>query len=333
MASGAMANKAAGDERDAATKQMLESVRYLESVGVPSVEAQKLVLEQYRNEGSLTPEQEQAFLQTTNAYDDIKLSPEYKEQGLEALNSLRGIADAGGATIMDKANLEQILSEVGQADRGRREAAKSRLGARGQLGSGLELLADLQSAQDANQTAHSTGLQTAAMAQQRALDAIRQGGDLANTMGQNEWTQQARKADARNVIENFNTTAQQEVARRNVAARNDAQRYNLDRSQEISNANVDLRNKEQQYNKELLQKEFDNKMSKATGMANARQGLAANYSANADRTAGQWAGVGSAIGQAGNAYQKQKNQEEDQDMKKRMIEKGGSFMSFGGGAS
>ena len=333
LAGGMMGNAAAADEREASLKQMQEAVRYLESVGVPSVEAQKLVLEEYRSAGNLTPDMEQAFTQSSNAYDDIQLSPEYKEAGLEALGSLRDIGESGGMNLMDKANMEKVLSDVGQADRGRREAAKASMGARGQLGSGLELLADLQSAQDANQTAHQSGLQIAGMAEQRALDAIRSAGDLGNEMGNTEFNQKGRAADARNAIEQFNTQARQAVETRNVGARNDAQRYNLDKDQSISNANTELRNKEQQYNKELLQKEFDNKMSKASAQANARQGLAASYNAAGDREANAYAGVGSAIGQAGNAYQKQKNTEEDQDLKKKLLEKGGNtYFTMGPGS-
>ena len=124
LAGGMMGNAAAADEREASLKQMQEAVRYLESVGVPSVEAQKLVLEEYRSAGNLTPDMEQAFTQSSNAYDDIQLSPEYKEAGLEALGSLRDISDSGGMTLMDKSNMEKVLSDVGQADRGRREAAQ-----------------------------------------------------------------------------------------------------------------------------------------------------------------------------------------------------------------
>lgn len=320
--------KASADsERDAATQQYMDAVRYFESIGVPSVEAQKLVMQEYQNQGMLTPEMEQAFQQTGNAYDDIQLTPQYKEASLDALNSLRGIADSGGQTLTDKANIQRLLSEVGQADRGRREAIMSRLGARGQLGSGLELSGQLQNAQDASTQANQNALTIAGQQQDRALEAIRQGGLMGQQMNQQEFGQQSQIAQARNAINQFNTNAQQQVANRNVNRNNSAQEYNLTNKQRISDSNTDLHNKEQQYNKELLQKQFDNQMKKATGMANARQGLASNYSDNADRTAGMWAGIGDAASKAGTAIGQNQNSD---DMLKKMQQMFGSGMSFMG---
>jgi hypothetical protein len=330
VAGGLIGAEQAGGERQASMEQIQKAVQDLEAVGIPSVEAQKLVLEQYRNEGQLTPEMEQSITQQGNGYDDIKLSPQYKDASLQALNSLRGISDSGGMNLGDRANLEQVLSSVGQADKGRRDAAKSRLGARGQLGSGMELLADLQSAQDANQTASQTGLQTAGMAQQRALEAIKQGGALGAQMNQQEFSQGAQAANARNAIAQFNAQAQQNVANRNVNRANDAQAANLQNKQNISNSNVDTRNKQQSFNKGLIQQDFENQMKKGTATANANMGAASSHQQAGDRTAGQWAGIGSALGQAGSAIYKRQNTMDDDEKYGRGQTAIGNWNNFGG---
>ena len=320
IASSLIGKGAADDKRSAAQAQMQEAVKYLESIGVPSVEAQQIVLEEYRNEGMLTPELEQTFLQTENAYDDIQLTPQYKEAQLGALDSLRGIVDSGGRSLTEQANLERYLSQASQADRGRREAAKSRLGARGQLGSGLELLADLQSAQDANQTGHQAALEAAANQEQRALDAIRMGGAMGAQFGQQEFGQQSEIAKSRNLISQFNTNAQQTVANRNVNRGNQGQQYNLEKRQDISDKNTDLRNKQQVYNKELLQQDFNNRMKKAQSMANARQGLAGSYNDDADRTAGMWAGIGNSVAKVGTAIQQRNDDQDTFERNKKYLE-------------
>ena len=300
----ALIGKAKGDsDRDAANKAIQAAVDELTGVGIPPVQAQELALKLYESQGEVTPAIEHAAAISSSDFDNIKQSPQYKEASLRALDQLRQTGESGGMNLTDRANLEQVLSDVGATDRGRREAILSRMASRGQLGSGLELTAQLQNAQDASQTSHMAGLRSAADASQRALDAIRQGGELGMSLGNQEWGQQAQAASARDAIAKFNAEAANAAEARNVARRQDTQNLNLQNKQNLANQNVDLQNKQQIYNKELLQKEFDNKMRKAQAVANAYGNQSQQSTENADRTGSMWAGIGSAGAQLGGALQ------------------------------
>ena len=83
----------------------------------------------------------------------------------------------------------------------------------------------------------------------------------------------------------------------NTQNQNAAQLYNLQNQQNISNQNTDLANKQTMYNSGLIQQNYQNQLQKAQGVSGANQGLASAYNTSADRTAGQFAGIGSAVGQ------------------------------------
>jgi hypothetical protein len=96
----------------------------------------------------------------------------------------------------------------------------------------------------------------------------------------------------------------QDVMSRNVSARNNAQKYNLDNKQNISNANVDTANKQEMHNKSLIQQQYDNQAKRAAGLSGQYGNMSQAYGQNADRTAGQFAGAGSAIGEGLTSYAK-----------------------------
>ncbi len=68
------------------------------------------------------------------AFDNVSTDPRLKEQQMGSLAALKDLADNGGMTAADEANLSKVQSEVGQADRGRREAILQNAKARGMGG-------------------------------------------------------------------------------------------------------------------------------------------------------------------------------------------------------
>jgi hypothetical protein len=162
-------------------------------------------------------------------------------------------------------------------DRGARQAISDSMAQRGLGGSGMELQAQLQGQQAAGDRDAMSGLNIAAQAQDRALQAIQGSGQLASQYRNQDFQEQAARAKAQDAINEFNARNLQGVQHANVGYQNRAQEMNLENAQNIANKNVDLANKEQQYNKELLQKQFDNQLAVANGMSGqyARQGQAA----------------------------------------------------------
>lgn len=139
------------------------------------------------------------------SFKDISIDPRLKDSQYSALAALDEIVKGGGLNAQDRAALSRIQGEAAQADRGRREAILQNLGARGMSGSGMELLSQLQSSQAATDRESQAGLDIAGMAQQRALDAIMQQGNLAGGMRSQDFGEQAKLAEARDIIARFNT--------------------------------------------------------------------------------------------------------------------------------
>ena len=113
LAAGAIGNKAAGDAaaagRNASEAAYLASIKDLEAIGIPSIEAQKIVANQYKSAGQWTPELEQLTQQANSNLLGITTDPSYKASQLKALGQLQDIAANGGMTLSDRATQEKIM--------------------------------------------------------------------------------------------------------------------------------------------------------------------------------------------------------------------------------
>lgn len=295
---GANAQGSAADQAKAAYEQ---SVRDYEKIGIPSIEAQQMVMEKYKSQGQWTPELEQTVNLGNSAMEGVSTDPRYKEAQMNALGQLQQIGNEGGMMLSDRANLEKIQGNIAADQRGAREAILQDAQQRGGYGSGTALGAQLMQQQAGASQAHEAGLNTAAQAQARALAAIQGAGELGTGLRTQEFGEQEKIAQAKDAIAKWNAANQQQVGGMNTGLRNEAQKYNLGNAQTLANANTDLSNQQQQYNKQLQQTQFQNQMQLAAGKANARAGQATN-DLKAGQAQGQmWGQIGSGLGQAGSA--------------------------------
>lgn len=307
----------ASEARNQAKRLIDESIKDYQSMGIPSEEAMRLSLERYRSAGVLTPEMEQEILQGRTELEGIQTDPRLREAEMNALSELQQIGE-GGYRLSDKAKTEKILGDIAQQERGAREAIEQDMRQRGVYGSGAELATKLNSQQNAAQNAYTQGLNLSAQADDRALQAIMEGGRLAGNMDEKQFAQQQQIKAAQDAINRMNTVARQDVQQRNVGARNLAQASNLQNAQNIMNANTDIANKEQTYNKNLGQQRFENELAINSAKANARGGQANLINDSGKAAAQMWGGVGSGIAQAGSAYQGYSDkQQERTDKEKR----------------
>lgn len=294
------AGSAAAD-RQAAIDAWKKSVADYEAIGIPSAEAQQIALEEYQSAGVFSPEDVQALQLGETAMAGIQTDPQLKAAQIQSLSKLQDIGQ-NGYTLSDKAGQEKILGDIKADARGARGAIMQRAAQQGGYGKGSALVAQLMNQQAADTQSHQTGLQTAANAEQRALQGIMGAGDLAGKMRGQDYDEQARTAQARDAIAAWNAANTQGVRSGNVATRNNAQQFNLTNKQGLMNANTDTRNKTQVYNKELGQQNFNNQLALAQGKANARAGQASQLNANAQGTANMWSGIGSGVAQGAGAY-------------------------------
>lgn len=301
-------------------------VRAIENLEVP--ELQDIVLEnleKYKYAGDINPslldtdaitelmreydpERMQAVAQGDTAYKDIMLDPRFRDEQIESLDAYQDIIDSGGFRLADEAAINEAMMQAGMADRGRREAINQTMANRGMSGSGMDMLAQMQSGQNASMMDNQESLNRAAMAQDRVLQSILASGDLAGSMERAEWGRKSDEARAADAIARFNVANQMranevnaqaqnslkgqnyrdmiEAMRFNAQAQNTANRYNRDARQDYYDRNTELANMVNVYNvNDRLKDQFDMERSKARDLAGAYGGMSDYFGDEAARRA------------------------------------------------
>ncbi len=165
--------------------------------------------------GAYTPEQLQAAQMGETGLAQVQYDPRMLEAEMSAL---RALEEQGreGLTAQDRAAMAQFERETGQAARGRRGAIEQSMRSRGISGSGLDLVAQLQSAESANELAAMKALEREGMAAQRRTQGQLSAGQMAGQLGSRQFQQAAERAAAQDRINQFNA-----------ANRMNAQQYNI----------------------------------------------------------------------------------------------------------
>lgn len=303
-----LANQSAEDRINSLNdKAMQEFIK----INIPDPESQKLAMQRYAVEGKLTPELEQAIAQKPTEFEKIAVDQKTKNAQSRALASLEQIGDQGGLRLQDKAAQQEAMMQGAVRDRGNRLAINDEMNRRGQGGGGFELQSQLQGQQAAGDRDAMIGLKTAASAQDRALQAIESGGELASKYRGQDFQEQSARAQAQDAINQFNARNLQQVQHNNVGYQNDANQWNLTNQQRIADQNVGVSNKEQEYNKGLQQQYFDNQMKKAGAMSGQYGQQASAARAQGDRQANMWSNLGQAGVGIDGAYDNMSEREKD----------------------
>lgn len=247
-----------GDDNSAA----LEAVR-----NVPLPVLKEYYPELYQQVVSLNPEMEQGVNLGPSEMAGISTDPGLRQAQLKALGKLQEVGDAGGRDAQFMADQSRLESDVNANTQGQTGAIQQNLAARGLSGGMSELVQRNLAVQGGANRQAQMGMDQKAQAEQRALQALMQSGQLAGQMQGQDFNQQSAKAQAADSISRFNAQNMQGVNQRNTGARNDAQAWNATSAQNAANQNTGLKNDSQQYNLGLAQQRFDNEMGKATGVA------------------------------------------------------------------
>lgn len=285
------------------------------NVKLPTAEELQYHLSQLVNNGQMTPEQAQTILADPSQMSSITLDPRLKQAQMEALSSLQDIGQNKGLTDMDRAQLSQIQGQEQTAARGAREAILQNAAQRGVGGSGMELLAQLQNAQDSATRQSARDTSVAGMAQQRALQALQGAGQLGGQIGQQEFGQQAQIAAANDAINQFNAANRNKTNMFNVQNANEAQKYNLQKELDVNKLNTDIKNQQAQANAGAIQQATQNQLAKAGGLAGASNNIAqadmARGQANTNMF-GSILGAGATLGSAAIKSKSDPNQQQQQ---------------------
>lgn len=251
----------------------LQAIHQIAGVNTPSIDQLKYQLQNMIYQGDITPEQANAILQNPSAMQGIDVTTGRSAQ-LQALNQLQEIESGGGMTAGDQADLNAVMGRTASAARGSREAIMQGARQRGISGGGMELAAQLQNDQNAATQGNQQGLDVAKMAQQRALEAMVQSGQLGGQIQGQEFGEQAQKAGAQDAISRFNAQNSQSVINANVAAKNAFVDRNAQERQRIADSNTGLANEKSRADANAVQQAFQNNMTKANAMSNGYNNMA-----------------------------------------------------------
>lgn len=152
-----------------------------------------------------------------SALENIQEDPAGRQSQLEAMAALQELAQNGGLSLADLQALNQIEGRLNQQDTARRKGLANEFAARGQLGAGAQLAMAMRGQQDAAQNANQRAESVAAQAQQRALNAILQRGQLGRQMSGDKYGRDRDAALARDAIEARNAASRMDTARGNNA--------------------------------------------------------------------------------------------------------------------
>lgn len=287
---GGNAAKKGAAQAAAAQKEMYDkNVALLESVGIPSIEAQEIALQNPEYVGDLVAE-----LQGESAMTEIATDPTLRRNQMEALAQVKELSEQGLGTV-DRIAIDEANAEATQADKARRAQILSQMAQRGTADSGVQLAMQLQSAQDASQNAQQAANNQAKMAASNRMNAINQLASQSAGMENADFNRQAQVASAQDAIQRFN-----------VGTMNDASRFNLQNKQNLANQKSDTANRQEMYNKGLIQQDYTNRLNRASAQTGLNTSYGNNLALNA-LTAGQgktnmYSQLGQGIGNAATAY-------------------------------
>lgn len=190
--------------------------------------------EDYINKGPATYEW-LGDLESPEALSDtelakIKADPRYARYEQESLRDLEQLSK-DGLSLRDQADMAKLENDVNRQNAGRLGAIRQNMGARGISGSGLDLVAQQQAAQDATERSAIASLEKAAQAQEGRRDATSRLGALAGQLQGRDFQQQAAAAAAQDRINQFNTQG-----------RNNNAMYNHQGRQGAADGNVGVQN-------------------------------------------------------------------------------------------
>ena len=290
-----------GSKSDPGSEFMNRAYNEFGMIDDPDLAELRYQVQQLELQGIITPEDAQTIMQDPSLMRQVVGSPEAKSAQMQALSGLQDIVAGQGMTAADKATLAEINSQQAAQERGSREALAMSARERGVGGSGVDLVNQMIAQQESAGRGSQAGLDVAKMAQERALRALTETGQLGGQIESQQFGEESAKAQAQDAINRFNAANKQNVELTNVASRNTAQAQNLAERQRIADTNVGLANEKARIDADARQKQFENALKIAAG----KTGQLSNMATGARETAaGNQAFQGSMIGAGGQILSK-----------------------------
>lgn len=264
----------AGESREAAMALQQQIIDRLDKIGIPPIEAQRIILEQPKLLELYIPELEGKTEQVRDTFlANVAVPEEFKSAQLEALRGIQSRTEQG-FTPEEQAQINQVMRNARGEAQARDAAILQNLAQRGMGGSGAELIARLGANQQAQQAAALQSEQLAAQASANKMAALQNLGQMATGLRGQEVQEQSDVARARDAIEQFNTQQRQAQKLRDLERINQSRAQNVAAKQQYADQAANIRNQQEMYNKGLIQQQYQNQLQKAGAISGAQQNLA-----------------------------------------------------------
>lgn len=294
---GIIGSSAGSRDRDNAQTAIKDAYNKYLAIGYPPDLAKEITYKQFVSVGKLNPVMEQELDLFRSSLGDYQ-----EDQGLlgiqqQALADLKARASTG-LTAQDRLNMMDIKNQINAETQARNAQMLQNLQSRGMGGSGAELASMLSNQQVGSNLMTRQGLQQGAQNQQASMQALGQLGSLSGQMRGADLAHAQTTRGAKDVATQFNLQNSMGRQARNVASLNEGQRRQLESDQNIANMNTQQYNQEQLRQRQEQGNYYDRLLRYQQGANQLAMGQAQNYQNEANRKAGMWTGIGSAVGSA-----------------------------------
>ena len=315
---GVVGNIMGGGQRAAAARAMAEAEALIRTIGAGPDLARKIILKGLNDVGVLTPEMEEQVNIGISEVSKIKEESLTRDAQISALEDIKTSSRTGFGP-QDRAALNKMRSQLAQDNQAKLQQIGQNALQRGQSGSGAELAAQIATEQSGANRAAMQGEELAAIAGQRAMEAIVKSADIGNAIRGQDFSIAKDKASAADAFKQFDVQNQINRQQRNVGSRNAASDRNLTNKQRISDYNITQENNELRRQRDAEQTMHINRSNWINAMAGAKIGQAAQMQQAGQNTASMWSGIGSGLGQAASAYGNYQSQQAANDLAERKL--------------
>jgi trimeric autotransporter adhesin len=286
------------DSSDSSAQDYLkQALAAYQSAAVPTIASETVgQLPMETVQGTVNPSAIQVATQAPSAYNNISLDPATRAAQMAALSQYTDIANAGGLDPAAKLALQQTIDATNAQSQGAQGAIMNAAQAEGQGGGDFALTQRAIAAQGASNTGATQGLETAAMAEANRQAALNQMASIGSGVNASDYAQAQAKAAAQNQINATNQAATNTANTGNVTNAINAGEFNTNTAQGVNAANTAAGQNKVYYNAALPQQQFNNEITKASGVAGV-SGAQANAAQSAQNA--NLGFTGSLLGAAG----------------------------------
>lgn len=280
-----------------AKELMKQRLAEFEKAGMPPNTSMPLILQEFKQQGLITPELEKEINVEASKVAQIQEDPKLRQAAMQGLQLLQERSDKGfGAE--EEAAFAQARKETGKESQGRLQSILQQAQARGMSGGGQELAAQLSASQVGDEALSMEGGRIAAEKSRASRDAINKMFGAATQMREQDFDVANTKASAEDQLNRFRVGMEADQQSRNVAAKNRAQEGNLSEKQRIADANINMNNMEQARQNEARMRDWIAKMDLARSKGGIYEDQAAFAQKQGEAAAKGWADMGAGLGGA-----------------------------------